>query len=80
VTAAALAAIREKGVWERPPVTVTAGTEHDDNIFVECAEEAHASYLVTGQSQASSASLEEHGHRHTRRMLDILDGHESKPA
>jgi putative PIN family toxin of toxin-antitoxin system len=45
---AALLAIREQGHWVRPSTTVRACTDPDDDIFLECAEAAEASFLITG--------------------------------
>jgi putative PIN family toxin of toxin-antitoxin system len=48
IIAGTLAAIREKGVWVRPTERVTACSDPDDDIFLECAQAAKAEYLVTG--------------------------------
>ena len=48
IKAGALRAIREQGVWVRPTERVTACTDPDDDIFLECAVAAKADYLVTG--------------------------------
>src|SRR5689334_9607428 len=45
---AALDAIRSKAIWVRPPNSVTACSDPDDNMFLECAQAAQADYLVTG--------------------------------
>ena len=34
-----------------PQNTVTAASDPDDNMFLECAEEAEANYLVTGNKK-----------------------------
>ena len=44
----ALTRIREAGTMVTPTTPVTAASDHDDNIFLECAEAAEAQYLVTG--------------------------------
>jgi len=44
----ALGAIRRNGVWVRPSEKVTACSDPDDNIFLECAQAARAQYVVTG--------------------------------
>jgi predicted nucleic acid-binding protein len=41
-------AIRERGLWVRSTETVRACPDPDDDIFLECAQVAHANYLVTG--------------------------------
>jgi putative PIN family toxin of toxin-antitoxin system len=48
VIIAALKTIREKSFWLRPTETVRACHDPDDDIFLECAHAARATYLVTG--------------------------------
>ena len=43
-----LQTVREKGFWARPTETITACSDSDDNIFLECAHAGCADYLVTG--------------------------------
>lgn len=43
-----LLTIRETALWVRPVHSVRACLDPDDDIFLECAEEARADYLVTG--------------------------------
>jgi uncharacterized protein len=43
--------IRESGLWVRPLESLRVCKDPDDNIFVECAEQAGASWLVTGNVQ-----------------------------
>ena len=43
-----MAKIREAGSLVIPTVAVTAAMNPDDNIFLECAQEAEADYVVTG--------------------------------
>lgn len=45
---AALRAIREGGFWVRPTQRVSACSDPDDDIFLECAQAAAAHFLVTG--------------------------------
>ena len=40
--------IREAAILVNPTTAVTAASDPDDNIFLECAEAAGAHYLVTG--------------------------------
>ncbi len=47
----ALAKIREAGLLVTPTTPVTAASDPDDNIFLECAEAASAHYLVTGNQR-----------------------------
>jgi putative PIN family toxin of toxin-antitoxin system len=46
--AVALARIRAVASLVQPVTRVTAALDPDDNVFLECAEVAHADYLVTG--------------------------------
>lgn len=43
-----LKGIREASLWVRPRVKIRACPVIDDNMFLECAEAAEASYVVTG--------------------------------
>ena len=47
----ALARIRRADLPVIPTVIVTAASDPDDNIFLECAQTAEAHYLVTGTSK-----------------------------
>jgi putative PIN family toxin of toxin-antitoxin system len=44
----ALRAIRQNGFWVKPSKKVSACSDPDDDIFLECAQAARAHYLVTG--------------------------------
>jgi len=44
----ALRAIRQNGLWVKPSEKVHGCSDPDDDIFLECAQAAHAQYLVTG--------------------------------
>jgi putative PIN family toxin of toxin-antitoxin system len=54
--AATLTAIREKSLWLRPTEIVWACANPDDNIFLECAQAARATHLVTGNLKHFPAS------------------------
>jgi putative PIN family toxin of toxin-antitoxin system len=43
-----LRAIREQALWIKPMAKIRACSDPDDNMFLECAESAHAHYVVTG--------------------------------
>jgi putative PIN family toxin of toxin-antitoxin system len=58
VIAGILQAIREHGIWVRPTVQVTACSDPDDDILLECAQAAKAEYLVTGNLRHFPASWE----------------------
>ncbi len=40
--------IRQSGLWVRPAESLRVCKDPDDDIFLECAQEARASWLVTG--------------------------------
>lgn len=48
IIAGALQAIRGKGLWVRPAEKLRVCLDPDDDMFLECAQAAHADYLVTG--------------------------------
>ena len=48
IIAGALKAIREKGLWVRPTEKLRVCLDPNDDVFLECAQAAHADYLVTG--------------------------------
>jgi uncharacterized protein len=48
IIAGALQAIREKALWVRPTEKLRVCLDPDDDAFLECAQAAHADYLVTG--------------------------------
>jgi uncharacterized protein len=56
IVAGALAAIRDHGFWVRPTEHVNICSDPDDDIFLECAQAAHADYLVTGNLKHFPAS------------------------
>ncbi len=75
----ALQAIREKAFWVKPSNRVIVSTDADDDIFLECAEEAQAAYLVTGNLRHFPPSWKNTAVITPRRMLDILEtGPQSK--
>jgi putative PIN family toxin of toxin-antitoxin system len=47
-TAELLAALERVAVSVEPTTCVQASIDDDDNRFLECAEQAHAAYLITG--------------------------------
>jgi uncharacterized protein len=54
-----LEAIRTKALWFRPTEQVKACADPDDDIFLECAQAAHADYLVTGNLRHFPATWQE---------------------
>ncbi|HEY2390211.1 MAG TPA: putative toxin-antitoxin system toxin component, PIN family [Candidatus Angelobacter sp.] len=49
--AASLELIEKTAIKVRPEKTVTVSKDPDDNKFLECAEQAEADYLVTGNKK-----------------------------
>lgn len=49
--AASLRLIEKAALMVRPGKKITAAKDADDNKFLECAEEAQADYLVTGNKR-----------------------------
>jgi putative PIN family toxin of toxin-antitoxin system len=74
VIAATLQVIREKGLWVRPVEAISACSDPDDDIFLECAHAARATYLVTGNLKHFPASWPGTRVVSARRLLDILSG------
>lgn len=64
--------IRESGLWVRPQESLRICKDPDDDIFVECAEKAGASWLVTGNVQDFPAAWRETEIVTPRRFLDRL--------
>jgi predicted nucleic acid-binding protein len=46
-----LRAIRMKALWVKPTAKIRASPDPNDDIFLECAQEAGAHYLVTGNAK-----------------------------
>jgi putative PIN family toxin of toxin-antitoxin system len=63
--------IRERGLWVRPAELVRACSDPDDDIFLECAQAARATYLVTGNTKDFPASWLETRIVTPRRFLEI---------
>jgi putative PIN family toxin of toxin-antitoxin system len=49
--AASLRLIQKAAIMVRPEKKIKAAKDADDNKFLECATEAHADYLVTGNKK-----------------------------
>ena len=64
--------IRESGVWVRPTESVRVCKDIDDDIFLECAQEARASWLVTGNVRDFPATWQGTGIVAPRQFLDRL--------
>lgn len=73
VIAATLQSIRERAFWVKPTGRLKICADPDDDVFLECAEEAGASYLVTGNVRHFPQSWKDTAVITPRRMLDILE-------
>jgi putative PIN family toxin of toxin-antitoxin system len=72
--AATLQTIRGKAFWVRPTERIQACSDPDDDIFLECALAARASYLVTGNLKHYPPFWADIKIVTPRRMLEILAG------
>jgi putative PIN family toxin of toxin-antitoxin system len=73
-----LKTIRAQGFWVRPTVAIRACPDPDDNIFLECAVAARASYLVTGNQRHFPGSWEQILVVTPRQLLDVINSQESE--
>jgi putative PIN family toxin of toxin-antitoxin system len=55
-----------------PQNTVTAASDPDDNMFLECAEEAAADYLITGNKKHFPAKWKKTKVVNGREMMDLM--------
>jgi putative PIN family toxin of toxin-antitoxin system len=69
----ALRAIRQNGFWVKPSNKVRARSDPDDDIFLECAEAAHAHYLVTGNLKHFPLKWADTKIVTARRFLDAME-------
>lgn len=53
--AALLSAVRDAAVWIKPRCVVRSCLDPGDNIFLECAQEVEAQYLITGNTKHFAA-------------------------
>jgi putative PIN family toxin of toxin-antitoxin system len=59
----------------RPSQLPQVATDPDDNIFLECADAAHADYLVTGNQRHFPKFWKKTKIIHSREFLDIVAPH-----
>ena len=64
--------IMSKAVIVMPTNTVTAAHDPDDNMFLECAEEAQANYLVMGNKRHFPAKWQQTKVVSGREMMDLM--------
>lgn len=64
--------IKSKSVLISPTNTVTAATDPDDNMFLECAEEAEDNYLVTGNKKHFPAKWKQTKIVSGREMMTLM--------
>ena len=74
IIAGALQAIREKGLWVRPTERLRVCLDPDDDIFLECAQAAHADYLVTGNLKHFPTGWQQTGVVTPRWLLENVQG------
>lgn len=74
VIAATLQSIRESGLWVRPTQAVRACADPDDDLILECAQAADASYVVTGNTRDFPNSWHNVRIVSPRRFLEIMSG------
>ena len=55
-----------------PQNTVTAASDPDDNMFLECTEEAEANYLVTGNKKHFPVKWKKTKVVNGREMMDLM--------
>lgn len=75
-----LEAIRTKALCVRPTEQVKACRDPDDDTFLECAQAAHADYLVTGNLRHFPASWQECRIVTPRWLFDNLSGGKAESA
>jgi putative PIN family toxin of toxin-antitoxin system len=73
-----LKTIRAQSLWVRPTEAIRACPDPDDNIFLECAVAARASYLVTGNPRHFPGSWEQILVVTPRQLLDVINRQESE--
>ena len=76
----AVARIRAATMLVLPAARVTVATDPDDNIFLECAEEASAHYLVTGNRRPFPERWRETWLVTPRQFMDGRTGASDEPA
>ena len=79
VITSTLLTIREKAVWVRPTESIRVCTDPDDDIFLECAQAARATYLVTGNIRDFPVCWLDTRIVTARFLLDIMSGETVEP-
>jgi putative PIN family toxin of toxin-antitoxin system len=69
-----LQTIREKSIWVRPTERIRVCSDPDDDIFLECAQAAGATYLVTGNLKHFPSSWQETKIITPRCLVEIVSG------
>lgn len=69
---AVMSLIKKTAHLVTPQNTVTASDDPDDNMFLECAEEAEADYLVTGNKKHFPAKWEKTKVVSGREIMDLM--------
>lgn len=76
----ALRAIRQNGFWVKPSEKVSACSDPDDDIFLECSQAARARYLVTGNLKDFPAQWGRAQIVTARQFLDALTAIPDEPG
>ena len=74
IITATLQTIRERSLWVRPTESIRACADPDDDIFLECAQAARATHLVTGNAKDFPASWLDTQIVTPRRFIEITLG------
>ena len=64
--------IKNSAVMVTPTKVITASRDADDNKFLECAEEANADYIVTGNKKHFPAKWKKTKVVNGREMMDLM--------
>ncbi len=67
-----LAAIRHSALWVTPSMAVHVCLDADDDVFLECAQEADAHFLVTGNTRHFPAAWKQTRIVTARQALDAV--------
>ena len=73
-----LRTLRANSLWVRPTAGIRACSDPDDDIFLECAVAARASYLVTGNRRHFPGSWEQILVVTPKQLLDVINSQESE--
>jgi len=72
IVAATIRAIRKIGRYVKPTKHADGCSDPDDNMFLECAEAAHADFIVTGNQRHFPAEWKKTRVIGVRELIEIL--------